>query len=247
MALVAPAGEPSRPVRSASQFKGGAVSRGTVLHRGLRRPVGLLVHTRITPDMLTTLRLLTGLLAAACFVHAGRSMAAGAGRFLLSALLDRADGELARQSRRFSRIGPRFDLTADCIATMSIFIGLGVGIGVGSQAPLLPRVHLELGPSAALSVAAIFLLLRPLQASTKRPPGGAASPPFDPDDVMLLLPPVIWFGGAGWIVLASGIVAPLAALVIGILTLVRRDPASARLGMAPPPAARRCAARSRAP
>ena len=182
------------------------MSQDTLLHRGLRRPVGFLVQTRTTPDMLTTLRLLTALLAAACFIHAGRLMAAGAGLFLVSALLDRADGELARQSRRFSRIGPRFDLTADCIAAMSIFIGLG--IGVRSRARLLPRAHLELGLSGAFSVAAIFLLLRAYVASASPAPGGATARPFDPDDIMLLLPLVIWCAGAGWIVLASGIVAP---------------------------------------
>ncbi len=135
--------------------------------------------------MLAGARLLTALLAALCFLHTGRLMAAGAGLFLLSALPDRADGELARRSRRFSRIGRHLDLAADCIAAMSIFIGLGIGIGSGL--PLLPRAYLGLGLSGAFSVAAI----------------------------LLLLPPVMWCGGAGWIVLASGIVTPLVALVIG--------------------------------
>ncbi len=198
------------------------MSQDTLLHRGLRRPVGLLVRTRVTPDMLTALRLLTALLAALCFTHAGRLMRPGAGLFLLSALLDRADGELARQSRRFSRIGRHFDITADCSAAMSIFIGLGLGVGPGL--PLLPHAHVGLGLSAAFSVAAIFLLLYALEAPTKRV--SAASRPFDPDDVMLLLPLVIWCGGAGWIVLAGGIVTPLVAVVVGAATLMRRDPAA---------------------
>ena len=226
------------------------MSQDTLLHRGLRRPVGMLVHTRITPDMLTALRLLTALLAAVCFIHAGRLMAAGAGWFLLSALLDRADGELARQSRRFSRIGRHFDFAADCLAAMSIFLGLG--IGVGSSLPVLPRAHLELGLSGALSVAAIFLLVYALEAPTE-PAAGRASRPFDPDDVMLLLPLVIWCGGAGWIVLASGTVTPLVAIGVWLVTLMRRgaaatpSPAPACAATASVPVTRPHPARSRVP
>ncbi len=86
------------------------------------------------------------------------------------------------------------------MAAMSVFIGLGIGPGL----PVLPRTHLGLGLSAAFSVAAIFLTLHAPETPTERAP--AASRPFDPDGIMLLLPQVIWCGGAGWVVLASGVV-----------------------------------------
>ncbi|WP_419728194.1 CDP-alcohol phosphatidyltransferase family protein [Lichenicola sp.] len=176
----------------------------------MRPPVALLVDTRITPDALTMLRLATGLAAALCFAHAGVLLEVGAGLFLLSALLDRADGELARQSRRFSRFGPRFDLVSDCVATMAIFAGLG--IGVRSMLPLpsewQPIAGPLLGLSAAVSVGLTFTEL------SRSPPTGRVSRPFDPDDMMLLVPPVIWCGGAGWILLASGLLTPLALLCV---------------------------------
>jgi phosphatidylglycerophosphate synthase len=46
--------------------------------------------------------------------------------FLLSALLDRADGELARQTRRVSQHGDRYNLLADWGAGAITFVGLGV-------------------------------------------------------------------------------------------------------------------------
>ncbi len=97
-----------------------------------------------------------------------RLEAAGATVFLLSMLLDRADGELARQRQRqrFSRFGLVSDLASDCISTMAAFVGLGLGaappFAAGLQAGLL------LGLAVAAAVAAVFMQLGS--------PGGRAGP-----------------------------------------------------------------------
>ncbi len=196
------------------------MSHDTLVHRLLRRPVGALARTRVTPDMLTGLRLITALLSAGCLVHAGRLIATGAGLSLLSALLDRADGELARQSRQFSRVGPRFDLLSDCTATMSLFVGLGIGVGVPY---LLPPAGFVLGVSAAISVAAIFALLNAAHSPSEVGPSGSGrGRPFDPDDVLLVLPVLIWLGEGGWIVLAGGVLAPLIAILLAAVTSSHR-------------------------
>lgn len=184
------------------------MSHDTLLHRVLRPMVGHLVGRPITPDALTTLRLATGLAAASCFAHGPGALAVGAGLFLVSTLLDRADGELARQSGRFSRIGPNYDLVADCVSTMAIFVGLAIGGAAGPRLGL--GIGLALGAAAALSTVILFVLL-----GRQTPPAGAISRRFDPDDAMLLVPVAIWCGGAFWVLLASGVLTPLAVILVG--------------------------------
>ena len=60
---------------------------------------------------------------------------------LVSLLLDRADGELARQTGRSSLGGYRYDLVCDCIGNIVAFIGLGIGLraAMGPLAVLLGR------------------------------------------------------------------------------------------------------------
>lgn len=184
------------------------MSHDTLLHRTLRPVVGWLVRTPVTPDVLTLLRLLTGLGAAACFACGPRLMNPGAGLCLVSMLLDRADGELARQSGRFSRRGERLDLISDCVATMAIFVGLGIG-----AAPAAWRAAgLACGVLAAVATVGLFVQLnRPTPAGAVRL---VPSRRFDPDDAMLVVPFAIWAGGASWVLFASGVLTPIAAVVV---------------------------------
>ncbi len=116
------------------------MSHNTLIHQAVRPAIRLLAaRTRVAPDHLTALRLVTGLGVAAVFAQGGGAdwLLLGSCLFLFSALLDRADGELARQTRRFSRRGHQWDLLADCTCTVMVFVGLGVGavggpLGVGS-------------------------------------------------------------------------------------------------------------------
>jgi phosphatidylglycerophosphate synthase len=195
------------------------LSHDTILHRVLRPAVGRLAATSVTPDSLTALRLSTGLGAAFCFACGSGYLAAGAGLFLVSMLLDRADGELARQSGRFSRIGGRFDLVSDCLATMAAFVGLGIGAAPDWMAP---GTGYALGIVAAMSTAALFAQLNMLPPAEGIAGGPARSRRFDPDDVMLVVPIAIWCGAAPWILLASGILTPIAAVLVGGLRVTAR-------------------------
>lgn len=150
-------------------------------------------------------------------------MAIGAGLFLLSALLDRADGELARQTRRFSRFGFRFDLISDCIATSLIFIGLG--FGAASSLPLEIGSQPMAGPLLGFS-GAVSTILTFGQLAMEPPDDGRPRSPiirkFDPDDAMLIVPIAIWCGGSGWILLACGVLTPLGAIGVALSRLVER-------------------------
>lgn len=198
------------------------MSHHTLLHRAVRPLIRPLAGSRITPDTLTGARLATGLAAAACFAGGGPLMAPGAALFLVSTLLDRADGELARQSRRSSRIGARFDLVSDCLSTMAVFLGLG--IGAAASLPLDPSLQPWIGPVLGLSGAVFTVVLFAQLHLLPHASGDGAGRParrFDPDDAMLLVPIVVWCGGASWILLAAGVLTPLAALLVTAIRLTR--------------------------
>lgn len=97
--------------------------------REVEDPVNLWVHrplaygfvaavyrTSLTPNQVTLLSLLSGLLAAGCFVEGSRSMMLWGGALLwASAILDGADGILARAKNAFSELGRALDGTADAL------------------------------------------------------------------------------------------------------------------------------------
>lgn len=197
------------------------MSHDTLVHRLVRPPVRALAKTGVTPNQLTTLRLLTGVLAATGFALGGRLWPAlGAASMLASSLLDRADGELARAVGKTSAGGTRYDLLADGASTVVVFIGMGLG-----AREAWGPVSVLYGGVAAVSVVALFILTQRLE------PAGAAcvsSRPFDPDDALLAAPFLVWAGLMPWAVLVAAVVSPLVAVALGALALARRPAAALR-------------------
>lgn len=180
------------------------MSHDTLVHRLVRPLVRPLARTPVRPDHLTLARALTGLLAAALFARGGRRpVRAGACAFAASFLLDRADGELARLTGRYSRGGHRWDLVADCGTDMLCFAGLGLGARSGP----LGRWSLPLGLLASASVAALFRALHAAPARAPSPPR-----PLDPDDALLAVPVLLWALGPPPVLLLAGTLTPLGAL-----------------------------------
>jgi archaetidylinositol phosphate synthase len=188
------------------------LSHDTIVHRIVRPAVRMLAGTPVTPNQLTALRFATGLFAATAFALGGQDwIDIGAAIFLLSALLDRADGELARQTGQFSTHGHRYDLWADWSAGALAFIGLGVGARGGP----LGMAAVPLGVLAAVGVTALFWSIN-VQRTARLPRYVAASGRvlLDPDDGMFVVPVLLWFGGANWVLLPAGLLAPLLALAM---------------------------------
>jgi phosphatidylglycerophosphate synthase len=189
------------------------MSHNTLIHQIVRPAVRLAAGTGITPNHLTTARLATGLAAAACFAAGAYSwMALGGLIFLISLLLDRADGELARQTLQSSLAGHRYDLASDCIATVAAFLGLGAGlvheIGI---------LGVELGLLAGLGIGALFVELNVLKlASVSGIELFAGRVTVDPDDALIFVPILIWCGLAWPMLIAASIIAPLAAVAVGV-------------------------------
>ena len=191
------------------------MSHRTLLHRIVRPGVKLVAGTGVTPNQVTTLRLLTGLMAAVAFAQGVQPWPAlGAGVLVASMLLDRADGELARQTGKFSRLGYRYDLISDGVSTMAVFIGMG--LGAQAQFGALAWVC---GVASALGVLTLFILMRAFEPGEG---SGTETRLVDPDDALLTVPVLVWSGLMGWTVLVAAAVTPIVSIVLAIIILQRR-------------------------
>ncbi|MCZ6503753.1 MAG: CDP-alcohol phosphatidyltransferase family protein, partial [Gammaproteobacteria bacterium] len=105
------------------------MSHHTWIHSLTRGCVKPLINTPVTPNHITTLRLVAGIAAAGALAVGGSPwINLGAGLFVLSFLLDRADGELARLSGKTSPEGHRYDVIADSVCNALILVGLGLSL-----------------------------------------------------------------------------------------------------------------------
>ncbi|MDN7715380.1 CDP-alcohol phosphatidyltransferase family protein [Burkholderia gladioli] len=202
-----------------------------------RRLVTPLVDTPVTPNHLTTLRLMIGLAGAVCLAQGGFGwINAGALLIVLSNFVDHTDGELARISGKTSKIGHFYDLASDAVITVALFVCMGAGIvaqgGHMFASPVL------LGTVAGAAVALIFFLRMRIEsfagkAGTKQASVGG----FETEDVLYLLPIVTLLDGVERFVLAAAIGAPLFAawVVIDYWRIVRRSSAPAANPTQPQP------------
>jgi phosphatidylglycerophosphate synthase len=174
------------------------------VHKAARVAVRPLVNTAVAPNHLTTLRLLTGFAAAAAFAAGTRRWDIVAGWvFVVSAFLDRADGELARISGKTSRTGHVYDLASDVASNVMAFAGIGIGLSHGP----LGTAALAMGFVAAAAVGAIFGLVTLIDGGTGEAFPGAGG--FDPDDALFILGPAAWLGLLQPLLYAAAIGAPL--------------------------------------
>lgn len=198
------------------------MSHDTLIHHIIRPAVRRIAPTGVTPNQLTTLRLITGLAAAAAFARGGVLWPdLGGVIFVLSMLLDRADGELARQTGQSSLGGNRYDLVCDCTASVATFIGVGLGL-IGALGP----VGILLGLSAGTGIGVLFwqlnvLKLVPLRAYTF----WNERLVVDPDDAMIFVPILIWCEAAQPMLIAAAVITPAAAVWLGLSLWRSRHPA----------------------
>jgi phosphatidylglycerophosphate synthase len=183
-----------------------------------------LVGTWVTPNHLTTVRLLIGIAGALCLAHGGFAWAnAGALLIVLSNFVDHTDGELARIGGKSSRIGHFYDLACDALVTVMLFVGMGIGAGGTSGAlKLAPGV---LGAVAGVAVALIFFLRMQIEEMAGKSGTNQASVGgFETEDVLYLLPIVTLTNVVAPFVVVASIGAPLFAawVVIDYWRVARR-------------------------
>lgn len=142
---------------SLDNLKDGLVD--TYLNRKLSRPLTrFFLSTALTPNQITVLSCLIGLLGAACFFQADYwGPVLGALLLQLSAVIDCCDGEVARMKFLESRLGAWLDITLDTVVHIATFVGLGFAVWAqgGTQAPFV-LVGLMVG-GIALSFACVVV------------------------------------------------------------------------------------------
>ena len=182
-------------------------------HRLARLLVRPLVGTGVTPNHLTTLRLITGMLACLALVPADGAWVWWAGAlWLVSALLDRADGELARTGGMSTPGGHRYDYLVDTTVNSAFFVALGLGLRETSWGGT--AVMLGFWSGAALFLSSYWSeALEQLDGSGRKACAGAFG--FDFDDLLYLLAPIVWLGWSEPLLVAASLGATVMMLLTG--------------------------------
>ena len=99
------------------------------VNRRVSRPLSrLFMKLRFSPNLITLLSMVTGLMGAACFATGSyRAGITGALLFQLAVILDCCDGEVARLTFAESRLGQALDLVSDNIVHVAVFVGIAWG------------------------------------------------------------------------------------------------------------------------
>jgi phosphatidylglycerophosphate synthase len=171
--------------------------------RFARRLVAPLQDSWVTPNHLTTVRLMVGLGAAAAFTP-GTFLWSNIAALLmvLSNFLDHTDGELARISGKTSRFGHLYDLASDAAVTIFVFIAAGIGVG-------MPGLGLLSGTAIALI---FYLRLRIEEKVGKAGTQQATFGGFETEDVLYLAPLVTLCNGIATFLPVAAVCAPLYAI-----------------------------------
>ena len=110
----------------------------------------------VTPNQITAAALVMGLVAVGLFATGRYALAvAGAALLQLSAIVDCADGELARLKHLESRLGALLDIVADNVVHVGLFLAIGLAVSRQGGGTLA----LALGAAAAAGALISFLLV----------------------------------------------------------------------------------------
>ncbi|MBC6497450.1 MAG: CDP-alcohol phosphatidyltransferase family protein [Alphaproteobacteria bacterium GM7ARS4] len=178
---------------------------------------------KVTPNTITTWRLITGVIACALFAYGTRLFDIIAGIvWTLGCFLDRVDGTLARQWNMTSHYGHVYDYMSDAVATVLFFVAIGYAATDVPQPSFIPDSLYALSPFsmgliAGVSVAAAFLFS---QWTNPLLPGDAKAwqgdGPMDLDDIPYFFGIVAWLDCLDVLLLSAYIGAPVFAVIAAV-------------------------------
>jgi archaetidylinositol phosphate synthase len=169
-----------------------------LIARVLVRP---LLGTWVRPNHLTTLRVVTGVVACVFFaLGTSAGMGWGGAFWLISAFLDRADGELARIGNMMSRGGHVYDYYADTAINAGFFLAIGVGL----RHSWLGNWSYVLGAVTGVSMFLCSLFSEWLELRS-------------------LMGPLAWLGWLSAVLVGASVGAPLMMTLVGIRLLRLRQ------------------------
>ncbi|MFZ9211109.1 MAG: CDP-alcohol phosphatidyltransferase family protein [Candidatus Nanopelagicaceae bacterium] len=105
----------------------------------------LAVRVNATPNQVTLISFAIGLYSAFCFTKGTFSQTLlGAVLLQLSIIVDCVDGELARYTRKFSKLGAWLDAVTDRVKEYMVFLGLAIGAEKSGQDLWIPALVMML-------------------------------------------------------------------------------------------------------
>jgi len=121
------------------------------VNRKISRPLSrLFMKLGLSPNIITLLSMVTGLMGAACFAMGSyQSGILGALLFQFAVIIDCCDGEVARLTFTESPLGQELDLVSDNIVHMAVFAG--IAWGTYAHSPVAGYLPLLLGMIAVVS------------------------------------------------------------------------------------------------
>jgi len=201
------------------------------MSRHINRQISLavtkrLMHTNITPNHMTWVSMVLGLAGAAFFLLPSREAhVLGAALFLLHSILDGCDGELARLKFMESRYGGVLDFWSDNVVHVAVFacMGLGLGLHQGATWPLLFAATAVIGTIASAWMVFNHTMRKPkgdgpLYTSVSTGESKSVivriADMLSRRDFIYLVLILAIFGKLHWFLIATGIGAPIYALVL---------------------------------
>ena len=105
----------------------------------------LAVRVKATPNQVTLISFAIGLYSAFCFTKGSFSQTLlGAVLLQISIIVDCVDGELARYTRKFSKLGAWLDAVTDRVKEYMVFLGLAIGAEKSGEDLWVPALAMML-------------------------------------------------------------------------------------------------------
>ncbi|MBC6444546.1 MAG: CDP-alcohol phosphatidyltransferase family protein [Alphaproteobacteria bacterium GM202ARS2] len=174
----------------------------------------------VTPNQVTTARLLTGLLACLLLADGTRLYdILGGIIWTIGCFLDRVDGELARLWHKTSTKGHIYDVASDALSTILFFVAIGYGsphapVFALNYLPIYPFTDpLSMGIIAGVSVTAAFVFsqaINPLLPDNQKAWQGDGW--MDLDDIPYFFGIIAFVDALDTLLLAACLGAPLFAV-----------------------------------
>ncbi len=158
-------------------LKGSGLSNDTFMDRTVTRFFSsqftrLFLQTPLSPNMITLLSLVIGLISALYFFQGTyENSIIGSGLLLLSAWIDCTDGEIARLKFMESKIGGKLDILCDNLVHFAVFFAIGMGLYQSTG----QSIYKLAGAFAVLGSLISFLLLSSSIIDGKEKASGSAS------------------------------------------------------------------------
>jgi len=190
-----------------------------------------LMHTSVTPNHMTWVSMVLGLVGAVFFLsHEHGMQILGALFFLLHSILDGCDGELARLKFMESRLGGILDFWSDNIVHMSVFAAMGIGWAEAFPDSLWPWLCATLAV-VGTAVSASLVYFHTMHAESKAGPLYTSVSISDQKSAIVRIADILsrrdfiylvlvlaLFGQIQWFLVMTAIGAPVyALLLIGIM------------------------------